>query len=177
MKVALFPGHVGKDSGAVDKAAPEFGDELHTVEAVVTYAIASAASEMLTRMGIDNVLAIGGWDYRLARTVDCDLGISIHADVSTNPKVRGYHVIHYPGSMQGRNLAAQLDTAMMQVSKRARSVHGRGDLFILRKTPFPCALVEAGFLSNVEEEGVLMQPGYQHRVAFALVSGILWFSM
>lgn len=172
MNVAIFPGHVGKDSGAVDQAAPESGDNLHTVEAVVTYTIALLTCEMLSRMGIDNVLAYGGWDYRIAQTGGCTCGVSIHADTCSSPAVHGYHVMHYPGSKSGETLSRCIDEQMLLITDRARQVHPE-NLKILRDTTFPCALLEVGFLSNVSEEAVLMQSRYQHQIAHAIVSGLI----
>jgi len=171
-KVAIYPGHVGKDSGAVDGTDAATGDQLHTIEAVISWAIADKVAGLLGDMGIEHTVGIGPFDDRIRDTRDCDLGVSIHADWLPVRRVHGYHVI-YNGDARDRELAHAIDAAMSVVSDRARQVHIRRDLYILRQTAFPCVLVECGFLSNREEEAALMLRSRQHRSAWAIVSGIM----
>ena len=170
MKVAVFPGHVGKDSGAIDPASA--GDKLHTIEAVVSGIIAYKTAAFLAQLGIPYTLSIGGFDLRIAETQDCQLGVSIHADVSRTSKTSGYHAIYYQGSMQGKMLAEMLDASMALATIRARAPHPRNDLLILRKTPFPCVILETGFLSNEIDEALLLQEHHQYAIAFAIAHAV-----
>jgi N-acetylmuramoyl-L-alanine amidase len=169
-KLAIFPGHVGKDAGAIDLAGPG-GDQLMSIEAVITAGIASKMSLMCKLLGIANRVAVGSFDSRIAQTTDCEVGISIHADSVNSPLVHGFHVIYFPGSKVGKELAWYLDAALATSHDKARSPHSRRDLAILRNTPFPCVLVECGFLTNVNEEAALMNDEYQLNLAFEIVQG------
>lgn len=171
VRVALFPGHVGKDTGAVDGPDPLGEDDLHTVEAVVTYAITSKIARYLSDAGVPHTIGIGSFDNRLRDTADCKCGVSIHADWCHDNKVRGFHVIHWP-SVKGRILARLLDNELVVAADRARKVHERHDLCILNRTSFPVALIEVGFLTNVAEEADLMQEHHQYRLAAAIAWGI-----
>jgi N-acetylmuramoyl-L-alanine amidase len=168
---AVFPGHVGKDSGAIDPAGG--GDFLHTIEATVTLSIAHKVCSLLDLMGIDYRFLPGSFEARIKMSEGCTCGLSIHADISLDKSIHGYHVMYYPRSKKGKLLAENLDESLKTTFHRARKVHSRRDLAILRRTSFPCALVEVGFLSNQIDEAELLQPHYQHRFAIALVTALI----
>jgi len=173
VKVAIYPGHIGKDSGAIDGIDMFAGDNVQTIEAVVTWGIADKVAGLLCCMGINRTIGIGTFDNRIEDTCDCSLGVSIHADVFDERQVHGFHVIHYPRSTKGIRLAAAIDESMSVIGHRNRKPWPNGRLAILRETCFPCVLVECGFLSNPEEEKALMQRTRQYRIAWAIVDGIM----
>ena len=173
IKVAIYPGHVGKDAGGIDGTDVYAGDELHTIEAVVTWGIADKVAGMLAHMGIDHSIGIGSFENRICDTRDCTAGVSIHADVFPTQEASGYHVIHYPRSRDGIRLAAALDESMSVVAHRHRAPWCRANLAILRDTAFPVALVECGFLSNPEEEAAMLLRSRQYRLAWGIVDGVM----
>jgi len=166
----IFPGHVGKDSGAVDIA--EGGDFLHTVESAITLSVAHKVCSLLDLMGFDYKFLPGSFEARIKMSEGCTCGLSIHADTCTDNRVHGYHVMYYPGSKKGKLLADNIDKALEDTFHRARKIHSRRDLAILKRTSFPCVLVEVGFLSNQIDEAELLQSHYQHRLAVALVTAL-----
>jgi N-acetylmuramoyl-L-alanine amidase len=168
MIIALFPGHFGKDAGAVVTAP------INLVEAAITAGITSKCHLLLQLMGIECIIAGGSWDYRIAASQGCTCGVDIHADISKDKTVHGYHCIHYPNSSKGKELAQKIDKAMILIAQRARMVHGE-DLHILRETSFPVALVECGFLSNETDQGLLSNDEYQYQIAFSIVQGVREF--
>lgn len=170
-RIALFAGHVGKDSGAVDPAGP--GDQLHTIEAVVTYAIASKAARYLSDLDIPYQLIIGGWSDRLLGSAGCTAGIDLHADVCTDARRHGYHCIYYPGSTKAQALAGRIDEALGAHAQRARKPHTSRTLFMLKKTPYPCVIVELGFISSISDESLLMNESYQYHLAWGVVQGLM----
>jgi N-acetylmuramoyl-L-alanine amidase len=170
MKLAIFAGHVGKDPGAINPPDAAAGDRLYTVEAQVTAGVASKLSSMMKLLGMEHKIINGDWDARLSESADCDVGISIHADSEAKRKAHGYHVIYFRGSVEGAVLATALDKALSVSFDRARTPHGE-NLFILRKTAFPTALIELGFLSNVTDEALLINDEYQWGLAFQILTG------
>jgi N-acetylmuramoyl-L-alanine amidase len=172
MLIALFPGHVGKDSGAIDPTGP--GDRLNTVEAAVTAGITGKISMLLKLLGLDHIYAAGGWDYRIIATKACNLGVEIHADICSNENAGGFHVIHHPSSAKGKELAACIDRALGLNLTRARDPHS-ARLKILTDTGFPVVVVECGFLSNTIDEALLLNEEHQYNIAFAVVQGIREF--
>ena len=171
MKVALFSGHVGKDSGAISDA--KTGSDLYTIESTIVSAITSKISTLFKLIGVEYIIGIGPFDKRLKTTELCDVGISLHCDSIANKNVRGYHVIHYPGSANGERLAQFLDCIINDMChySRARSIHAE-KFKIIRDTKFPCVLLECGFISNNQDEELLNTEDYQWGIAFAVVSAI-----
>ncbi len=45
--------------------------------------------------------------------------------------------------------------------------------FTNKKTDMPSVIVEIGFVSNPAEEKLLLDPGYQTKVAFSIYAGIV----
>ena len=69
-------------------------------------------------------------------------------------------------------LAGVLQAAMIKglEPKKERKAMA-GDYYVLRSA-IPSALVECGFLSNGEEEKLLLSPEYHRRIAVSLADGL-----
>lgn len=173
MKVAIFPGHVGKDAGVVDKYDGK-EDKLYTIEAAVNNAISAYLHGFLSQINIDSDVYYGTFKDRIHKSLKCDLGISIHCDWIGKDKIKGYHAMHYPGSSLGRDFAKMIVSSMNDYTdiNMARKIHTRKDLYILNRTMFPTVLFEAGFVSNIDQERLLNESWYQKNIAFALAAAI-----
>lgn len=75
--------------------------------------------------------------------------------------------------------AAQLVLAQLRKAAPAGRVHKRhvesAGFMVLRAPDIPSILVEAGFISNPQEEKRLLDPAYQNRIAHAISRGVLDF--
>ena len=58
-------------------------------------------------------------------------------------------------------------------SENTREIKENTNYYILKKTELPSALVECGFLSNLEEEQKLNTQEYQEKIAWAIYIGIM----
>lgn len=176
-RIAIFPGHVGKDSGAIDKVEGHESDDLMTIEAVINAQVAVLLKNRLDQYKIDGRIIVGSFKDRIALSENSDLGISIHADASTNKDARGYTIFHYPSSDKGKDFAHILDIEMnCFVGKfiKSRGVQAH-NYYILRKTKFPCVLLEMGFLTNVIDERCLNLFEVQNMIAHSILNSILKF--
>jgi N-acetylmuramoyl-L-alanine amidase len=52
----------------------------------------------------------------------------------------------------------------------------RQEFYVIRKTIMPAALIECGFLSNPDEEQLLLQEWYREKLAFGVVMGLCKFA-
>jgi len=105
-----------------------------------------------------------------------NLVISIHQNSFPAPSVRGPQVFWAFGKNCCEDKAVLMQNALNTTLNSDRMAK-RGDFFILSSTPHSALLVESGFLSNPEEEQLLITPEYQERVAYAIATGvhmILW---
>ena len=175
MKIAIFPGHIGKDSGAIDRVQGHEGDHLMTIEAVINGQVANLLKSKLDNHGVDNEIYIGSFENRLTKSVDCDLGISLHCDSFGSSEANGYTLFHYPQSKKGIGFARTIDYELQtflshDIKSRGLKPHS---YYILAKTKFPCVLLEMGFIANPEEERKLNTYEIQNRIALALLGSIL----
>lgn len=175
--IAIFPGHVGKDSGAIDNV---HDDELYTVEAVINGQIAVRLEQQLLMAGFAARQYYGAFNDKVseANKDQCNVGLSLHCDsLSASIKTRGMHTIIYPGSVAGRALA---ETAVyfwagncLNIPVHKDAPTENGELYILKNTKFPVVLIEMGFLTNHDDEKLLYNPNEQRRIANALCTSIV----
>jgi len=162
--ITIFPGHSGKDSGAIQN---------NTVEASITASIAKTTYEMVRACGIDCAYVDGSFDDRIKHSLGSSLGVEVHCDSFSDKTKVGFHCIYHPSGV-GKMVAEVITDSLMEVGVRpSRNPDPRTDLFILNKTKFPVILVETGFLSNKEECERLRLPSYQNLIALGIAHGIL----
>ena len=116
---------------------------------------------------------------RLANEVQADIFISVHQNAlgTRYNETDGTEVLysqsdtHDPGSKELAKILLQHVTEKLKNKKRGLI---KGDvIYIIREAKMPVALVEVGFLTNLEEKTKLMGESYQQDVAQALYEGIL----
>ncbi len=109
----------------------------------------------------------------LARENRADLLVSVHMNEYRSRKEAGPQVFYRAGQEQSQLLAGAVQDAMNRAlrPRRAREAHS-GDYFIL-SLELPSILTEWGFLSNAEEEALLLTPAYRKQAAQAVRDGII----
>ena len=175
MKIAIFPGHVGKDPGAVDKVQEQELDTLMSIEAVINGQVAVLLKHCLDKEGVDCAIHIGSFENRLKESLGASFGISLHCDSCTDNKAHGFTVFHHPTSATGQLMAGQLHRELLdslQGTILSRGVQSHPHYVMLFKTKFPCLLLEMGFLSNPADEKQLNC----YETQMKIVDGILNFT-
>lgn len=172
INVAIFPGHVGKDSGAIDGYDNARSDRLYSIEAAINSSIAAYLKTYLDILELTNKIFIGSFNDRVNNSSECKMGVSIHCDWISDNSIKGFHTIYHPSSILGKRLAHSISNHLNQFTNisRMRNPYSRDDLFILNKTPFPIVLVECGYMSNLIEERQLNDPKTQKAIAYSLAA-------
>ena len=49
----------------------------------------------------------------------------------------------------------------------------KGDYYILNCTPYPSIIAECGFLSNPQDESLLITDEYQDKIAYSIFKGVI----
>ena len=180
---AIDPGHGGYDGGA---RAHDSG----LWEKEITLQIALAAEDALKARGAEVILtrredlclAEGSGKARkradlmarrqLAENSGADVLLSIHLNEYRDRAQSGPQVFYQKGGDDGRLLAGALQEALIHTlqPRKIRKAMA-GDYYVLRGR-LPSVLVECGFLSNAEEEKLLLSPQYQQRIAQAIANGL-----
>ncbi len=113
----------------------------------------------------------------MANSVGVSMLVSIHMNHFTDPKYSGPQVFYQKGSEDGKRLAEEIRLAILEDigPHCTREIKPTGDLYLLRQTKVPAVIVECGFLSNAEEESLLLDEAYRDKMAAAICKGILNF--
>lgn len=172
MKIVIDPGH----SGPVEPGACAAGVR----ECDVVLAIAKLLADRLYEQGQEVLLTrtgdIGtdGLSFRaeLANANGADAFVSIHANSAASPAAHGTEVYCYPGSEQGRRLAACLQARLVAELNTADRGVKEANFQVLRETDCPAALAEVAFLSNEADRALLTGYAGQLAAAVALAAGL-----
>lgn len=179
--IILDPGHGGGDPGTVGVGP--------TTEAENVLAIAWELKTMLETAGAQVIMTrqteqspaqgtqfSGQQNGQLAARVATanrskgQIFISIHNDWNDNGMVEGTSVYFHKSS--DLPLAEALQQSLVRQLKTVDMGIREGNLYVLRNTTMPAALVEVGFLSNPKEAALLAKPSYRLEVARGLFAGI-----
>lgn len=179
--VVIDPGHGGADPGTVGIGP--------TTEAENVLAIAWDLKGMLEQAGAHVIMTrqterspAQGTQFanqqngQLAARVGTanrskgQIYISIHNDWNNNSLIEGTSVYFYKS--QDLALAEALQKSLVRQLKSLDLGIRRGNLYVLRNTTMPAALVEVGFLSNPKEAALLARPNYRLEAARGIFAGI-----
>ncbi|MDX9703201.1 MAG: N-acetylmuramoyl-L-alanine amidase [Candidatus Auribacterota bacterium] len=198
--VILDPGHGGKDSGAVSPSG--------ILEKNVTLSIAQKVARRLSEYGVsvlltrtdDRFLSLKERNLFIKKHRP-DLSISIHANSSPYPHVKGFESFMYfkqkktgfllcsvedldpgrflyPMSVSGQareNRCMQLAYFIHRKTIQLTGANDRGvksgNFYVIKHNQSPSLLVETGFLSNRRESEKLAQHEYQEKLAQGLADG------
>ena len=102
-----------------------------------------------------------------------ELTVSIHQN-SYSAGTKGAQVFYYSGSEEGKRLANVLqETIKEEMGDGNHRVEKANDsYYMLKKSSGPFVIIECGFLSNPEEEKLLISEEYQQKMAKAVAEGI-----
>jgi N-acetylmuramoyl-L-alanine amidase len=195
--VVLDPGHGGKDTGAVSaRKVYEKKAVLSIAHYVKGHLEANRISVRMTR-ATDTTLSLQErCDF--AAKAGADLFVSIHADGATDSSAHGVETFimtaagcdssnHYgQGGDKSSGLGNLHDAAnavlgfsiqsnLVKTSKRSDRGLRRARFAVLKNAPCPAALVECGFLTNPEEEALMIDANYREAVARGISNGILGY--
>lgn len=195
--VMLDPGHGGKDAGALSpRKVYEKLAVLSIARSVKAHLEAKKIPVRLTR-STDTFISLQQRS-NIAAKADADLFVSIHADGAADSRANGVETFvmtaagcdssnHYgQGGNKSPGRGNQYDAAnavlgfsiqsnLLKMSKRSDRGLRRARFSVLKKAPCPAALVECGFLTNPEEEALMIDPNYREAVARGISNGIIGY--
>jgi N-acetylmuramoyl-L-alanine amidase len=195
--VVLDPGHGGRDSGAVgQRKVYEKKAVLSIANRVKKHLEAKKIKVRMTRTDDSSLTLQQRSDY--AARVGADLFVSIHADGAADPSAHGVETFAMtaagcdssnfygqPGNKStGRGnqydaanaiLGFSIQSNLVKTSKRSDRGLRRARFAVLKNAPCPAALVECGFLTNPEEEALMIDANYREAVARGISNGIIGY--
>ena len=184
--IILDAGHGGKDGGASSRDGLVERDlVLEVTRMVEEHLRLQGFNVILTREGDEDLASPHARNRKredlsrrveILNTTEDAIAISIHANAITNSRWSGAQTFYDPSSLENRELATALMMGLRaNLDGLDRIERPISNLYILRHSTIPTALVEIGFLSNPEEARLLADEDYQRLIAYAIFEGILLY--
>ncbi|KPU43415.1 N-acetylmuramoyl-L-alanine amidase LytC precursor [Oxobacter pfennigii] len=171
MKICIDAGHGGKTPGAQGKK---------TLEKYINLELALKLRDELVKNGIEVIMTRTTDVYielkercDIANKNKCDYFISIHCNSFTDTSVSGTETYYYNGSKEGMELARAIQNAAVQYSKNKDRGIKTASYYVLVYTAMPAVLLETAFISNENEENMLMDKTWQEGFVKNISSAIL----
>lgn len=100
------------------------------------------------------------------------LVISVHMNKYPGQMRRGAQVFYKKGCDDGERLATCVQKSFNEMDTSIRDYSAlTGDYYLLNVSPCPAIIAECGFLSNPEEELLLVRDEYRESIAYAIFKG------
>lgn len=184
--IIIDPGHGGNDPGKIGVAGTLEKDINLTIAFYLKEILEAQDIEVIMTRDEDKDLATTSKNFKasdmkervaLMQESNADAVISIHQNSYTDPKVYGAQCFYYANSKEGEALASILQEQIINSTNQTkiREIKSNSDYYLLKHSPLPTVIVECGFLSNPEEETLLLTNEYQRRMAWAIHLGILQY--
>jgi N-acetylmuramoyl-L-alanine amidase len=104
------------------------------------------------------------------------LVISVHMNKYAESTRRGAQVFFKDGDQLGKSLALNIQKSLNDMEQAVRTCDAlKGDYYILNCTNYPSVIAECGFLSNPEDEALLVTDEYQDDLAYAIFKGAVGY--
>lgn len=105
---------------------------------------------------------------------NADIFVSIHLNKIDQNKYYGWQTFYKTGSEKSKILAEKIQESLNNSIQREnnRKPAKLNSIYIMKHIEIPICLVECGFLSNPEEEELLLTDEYQEKLAWGIYNGI-----
>lgn len=184
--IVIDAGHGGSDPGKVGVGGTKEKDINLMIALRVQKLLEAQDIQVIMTREEDTQLSTASSDWKLAdmkkrisiiTETKPDAVISIHQNSYTSPSVYGAQCFYYTYSEEGKSLADFLQKQIILSTNQTkfREIKNNHEYYLLKHSTPPTVIVECGFLSNSEEEQLLLTPEYQEKMAWAIHLGILQF--
>ncbi len=168
-RIVIDAGHGGTDYGAIRG---------NINEKDIVLDVAKKVQKELTKLGHTVIMTRSGDDYiSLQERVEIseqnagDIFVSIHVNSSVKPEIEGVETHYYHPESMG--LAQSVHEAL--ISKLQPFDRGlfKSKFYVINHSEVPAILCEIGFISNEEEQKLLVTEKRKQATAKAIVEGVL----
>lgn len=178
--IGVDPGHGGYDPGATHGEVMEKDIVLEISLYLRDYLQQGGARVVMTRDRDMDLLELPAGPkkradlrnrLKLLQKEGVELIISIHANDSSSPRWRGAQTFYREDCAMGKRLSCAIQEELRRLLKNTHREAQSANYYILKEAFTTAVLVEVGFLSNPYEAGLLSQPDYQKKIAWAIYMG------
>lgn len=182
--IVIDAGHGGVDPGGI-------GITTKVKESEINLAISKKLQSYLKSFGVRVVMtrndsnglygtSIKGYKKRdmqarkdIINSNNADMVISIHMNRYVRQSMRGAQVFYDPHSDTSKALALCIQNNFSKNLPASDKGISIGDYFMLKCTTAPSVICECGFLSNADDEKLLLNDEYQDKVAYNIFCGVV----
>lgn len=112
---------------------------------------------------------------KIINSANADAFVSVHLNYYQDLSRRGATVF-FGNDEKSKNLANSIQTFFNTSSGQPRQLSAlKGDYYLLNTANCPAVICECGFLSNAEDEKLLLQESYQDEIANLIFQGVISF--
>lgn len=181
--IVLDSGHGGRDNGCSGKNGSVESDlNLDIAKKLKVYLETLGIRVVMTRSDGNGLYEAKADNYKqsdmerrieIINEVSPDMVISIHQNSYNDSSQRGAQVFYQEGDDVSFRFASAVQSQLIAQLPNARSEANDGDYYILKECGLPAVLVECGYLTNEEEELLLLTEEYRSKVAYAIMCGVV----
>lgn len=187
IKIVLDAGHGGIDGGVsgVKTGVKESELNLDVAKKVQSYLVGAGMSVVLTRNSNAGLYGMATKNLKkkdmqkrrdIINKAEPHLVVSIHMNKYSSSSRRGAQVFYKKGDSSAKLLAENIQKSFNDMEQAVRKCAIlTGDYYILNCTKYPSVIAECGFLSNPEDETLLIDEKYREDVAYAIFKGIVGY--
>lgn len=178
--ICLDSGHGGIDTGAKNSTIIEKDLNLILTKKLERELTSRGATVYLTREG----------DYDLSKTtigrkrndlynrakyinkINPDMYISVHLNATSSPKWRGLQIFYTEKNSQNKIIADSLTNYLKDNMSYVRNIKKDSTYYMYKYINSPGVLIEAGFISNLDDNYLLRNSYYQDKLVSLISNGI-----
>lgn len=184
IKVVLDAGHGGVDGGVcgVKTGVKESELNLKVVKKLEKYLVDAGFIVVLTRNSEAGLYGVANSSLKrkdmekrksIINKTKPNLVISVHMNQYSLQTRRGAQVFYNENNDNSKLLAQSVQESFNNMKEAVRSCSAlSGDYYIIKCTEYPSIIAECGFLSNPEDEALLIMDEYQESIAYTIFKGI-----
>ncbi len=184
--VVIDPGHGGVDPGSIGYKTKVKESDLNLKLSLMLKAKLENAgiNVVMTRTTESGMLEGSGRKWKkddmalrkeLIKNTRPNMVISLHQNSYTNHSLRGAQVFYDKTSDISKQIADFIQEQFKQDLDKSIKAPSPGDYFMLKCSSAPSVIVECGFLSNAEDEKLLLDETYQAKIVDCIHKGIVKF--
>lgn len=187
VKVVLDAGHGGIDSGVsgVNTGVKESQLNLDVVRKIQSYLTDAGITVVLTRSTDAGLYGVATSNLKkkdmekrreIILSANPTIVVSVHMNQYSLSSRRGAQVFYKKDDASAKKLANSIQSSFNDMEEASRECSTLvGDYFILNCSSIPSVIAECGFLSNPEDEALLVTEEYRYKIAYAIFKGIIGY--
>ena len=111
---------------------------------------------------------------KIINSSNADAMVSVHLNCYSSPSRRGATTFFGQGKIEGEKLAKSIQKHFNSLSGQTRDFKAiKGDYYLLNESECPSVICECGFLSNEEDERLLLTKEYQEEIVEKIFYGVV----